>query len=164
MPRKSKKLTPNTLPIVTRADGTIDVAENSWGITTVEAEYDRAMRAAGDFERAHPVEAAVSSLEHCWKHNRHTSSGCDYGWTLEYYSKLAIWEKVKPLVEAKGLPVTKEAWNVVERNFIWKLRAKMVAEGRGLEHLKKQPWFASYEALKRVDHPVLRGEWKGDEI
>lgn len=164
MPRKSKKLTPNNLPVVTRADGTIDVAENPWGITTVEAEFDRAMRAAGDFERAHPVEAAVQSLEHCWKHNRHSSSGCDYGWNLEYYSKQPIWETVKPLVEAKGLPVTKAAWLVVEKNYIWKLRAKWIAEGRGLQHYKKQPWFASYEALKRVDHPVLRGEWKGDEI
>jgi len=162
MPRKSKKLTPNNLPIVKRADGTIDVAENPWGVTTVEAEFDRAMRAAGDFERAHPVEAAVQSLEHCWKHNRHSSSGCDYGWNLEYYSKQPIWEKVKPLVEAKGLPVTMIAWDVVKANYSWKFREQLVRERPKLA--KTMDWFASYEALKRMDHPVLRGEWNGDLV
>lgn len=42
--------TGDDLPIVVRADGIIDVIENPCNITTVEAEYDRAMRAQRDAE------------------------------------------------------------------------------------------------------------------
>lgn len=132
-------------------------------IVSVEDEFDRAMREQGDYSRAHPVEYAVEQLAHAWKHNRFNSC-TSYGDTLDFFMKQPEWEKVKPLVEAKGLPVTKAAWDLVERNYIWKLRAGWIAEGRGLEHYKAQPWWASYEALKRVDHPVLRGEWNGDFI
>lgn len=130
-------------------------------IVSVEDEYDRAMRAAGDFERAHPVEAAVSSLEHAWKSNRFNSMS-NYGDTLRFYMKQDTWATVKPLVEAKGLPVTESAWDVIYANHNWKYRAEMVRERPRLA--KTCPWFASYEALKRVDHPVLRGEWLGDII
>ena len=161
----SKRATsPNTLPVVTRADGIIDVAENRWNVSSVEAEYDRAMKAQGDFERAHPVESAVSSLVHCWKHNRHSSSGCDYGWMLDLYMKRPEWATVKLLVEAKGLPVTVEAWHVEEINHLWATREKLINEGRMIRYFMKQEWWSSYEAFKRVDHPVLRGKWNGDLI
>jgi len=130
-------------------------------IVSVEDEFDAAMRAQGDFERAHPIEAAVQSLEHAWKHNRFNSCS-NYGDTLGFYMKQAEWATVKPLVEAKGLPVTQGAWDVVYANHNWKFRVQLVSERPKLA--KTMTWFPQYEALKRVDHPVLKGEWKGDVI
>ena len=155
-----RKVTPNTLPIVTRKDGTIDVAENKWGITSVEAEFDRAMKSQADYSRAHPVEHAVGELTHWWKHNRFGMT--TYGDMLEFFMKQPEWEKVKPLVEAKGLPVTMEAWKVALANHTWKLRHQWIREGRGLQHYVKQPWYATYQMLVNINHPVLKGEWAGD--
>lgn len=156
-----RKTSIKNLPVVTRADGTIDIPENSMGLTTVEAEHDRAMRAQGDYSRAHPVEYAVEQIEHAWKHNRF--NGCTNYWdTLSFFMKQPEWEQVKPLVEAKGLITTKEAWDVVLANYTWKLRHQWICEGRGLQHYQKQPWYATYQMLVNIDHPVLRGEWAGN--
>lgn len=152
----------NNLPAVVREDGIIDVPHNSGNITTVEAEFDRAMRAEAEYERAHPLEAAIRNLEHTWKNNRFSSSGCDYGWALDLAMKKPIWEQIKAAVEPKGLPVTLAAWKVVEANYVWKLRHKMVLERRtSKKHLESTPWWAQYQTLVAQDHPVLKGEWKG---
>lgn len=152
----------NNLPVVTRKDGTIDVAENPWGITTVEAEFDRAMRAAGDFEREHPIEAAIQSLEHAWKHNRFNSC-TNYGHILKLYQDKPIWAQVKPLAEAKGLPVTWAAWKVAEANDFWKMCDKMVKERRVKPSvLQGLPWYKQYLELVEKNHPVIKGEWKSE--
>lgn len=152
----------NNLPAVVREDGIIDVPPNSCNITTVEAEHDRAMRAEAEYERAHPLEAAIRRLEHDWKSNRFSSSGCDYGWSLQQAQKNPLWEQIKAAVEPKGLPVTWAAWKVVEANFTWKLRHQMVVERRtSKKHLESTPWWPKYQELLAQDHPVLRGEWKG---
>ena len=148
----------NDLPAIVREDGIIDVPRNSHNICTVEAEFDRAMKAAGDFERAHPVEAAVQALEHSWKSNRHNAC-YNYGQCLETYQKQPEWETVKPLVVAKGLPVTMTAWLVVENNYMWKLRAQLVNERPRLA--KTMDWYSKYEQLVRDSHPVLQGKWLG---
>jgi hypothetical protein len=152
----------NNLPSCVRADGIIDVVENSMGITSVEAEYDRAMRAQGEYERAHPLEAAISRLEHAWKSNRFSSSGCDYGWNLQQAQKSPLWEQIKAAVESKGLPVTWAAWKVVEANYVWKLRHKLVLERRMAKKvLEGTPWYAQYLTLVEQGHPVLEGKWQG---
>lgn len=152
----------NNLPAVVREDGIIDVPHNSCNITTVEAEFDRAMRAQGDYERAHPLEAAISNLEHSWKSNRFSSSGCDYGWALQQAQKNPLWEQIKAVVEPKGLPVTWAAWKVVEANYTWKLRHNLVLEKRVAKlHLESTPWYKQYQELVNQNHPVLRGEWQG---
>lgn len=148
----------NDLPAIVREDGIIDVPRNSHNITSCEAEYDRAMKAAGDFERAHPVEAAVQALEHSWKSNRHNSC-VDYGDTLKSYMGLPIWDKIQPLVVAKGLPVTLTAWLVVENNYMWKLRAQLVNDRPRMA--KTMAWYSKYEQLVRDSHPVLQGKWLG---
>jgi len=149
------KNTINNLPATVRADGIIDVVENGCNITTVEAEYDRAMKAAGDFERAHPVEAAVQALEHAWKSNRHNSC-YSYGQCLRTYQSQPEWALVKPLVEAKGIPTTSEAWDVVENNYIWKLRAQLAVERPRLA--KTMGWYAQYLELAAEKHPALQGK------
>jgi hypothetical protein len=152
----------NNLPVVTRKDGIIDVAENSCGITTVEAEFDRAMRAQGEYEREHPLESAVQNLEHAWKHNRFNSC-TNYGHILKLYQDKPIWAQVKPLIEAKGLPVTWAAWKVAEANNFWKMCDKMVKEGRVKESvLKGLPWYKQYLELVEKNHPVIKGEWKSE--
>ena len=148
----------NNLPATVRADGIIDVVENNMNITTVEAEWERAMKAQSDFQRSHPVEAAVGELVHSWKSNRHNSC-YNYGQCLATYMKQPEWEQVKPLVAAKGLPVTVEAWNVVELNYIWKLRAELVRERPKMA--KTMNWYAQYLTLVEQGHPVLTGKWQG---
>ncbi len=152
----------NNLPVVTRADGIIDVAENSCGITTVEAEFDRAMRAQGEYERAHPLEAAIQNMLHQWKHNRFSSGGGDYGFWLKNAQAKPIWEQIKAAIEPKGLPVTWAAWKIVEANYTWKLRHQMVLERRvAKKWLESTPWWAQYQTLVAQDHPVLSGKWEG---
>lgn len=152
----------NNLPAVVREDGIIDVPHNSCNITTVEAEHDRAMRAQGEYERAHPLEAAISNLQHSWKSNRFSSSGCDYGWALQQAQKNPLWEQIKAAVEPKGLPVTWAAWKVVEANYTWKLRHNLVLERRvAKKHLESSPWWAQYQELVAQGHPVLSGKWEG---
>lgn len=152
----------NNMPAVVRKDGIIDVPENNMNITTVEAEFDRAMRAEAEYERAHPLEAAIRRLEHAWKSNRFSSSGCDYGWNLQQAQKNPLWEQIKAAVEPKGLPVTWAAWKVVEANYTWKLRHQMVLERRmSKKAAESTPWWPKYQELVKENHPVLRGEWKG---
>jgi hypothetical protein len=153
----------NNMPAVVREDGIIDVPHNNMNITTVEAEYDRAMREQGEYARAYPLESEIAHLEHTWKHNRFSSSGCDYGWALELAQKSPLWEQIKAAVEPKGLPVTKHAWMIVEANFDWKLRHQMVQERRmSKKNFESTPWWAKYQELVAENHPVLKGEWKGD--
>lgn len=153
----------NNLPAVVREDGIIDVPHNSANITTVEAEFDRAMRAEAEYERAHPLEAAISRMEHAWKQsNRFSSSGCDYGWNLQQAQKNPLWEQIKAAIEPKGLPVTWTAWKIVEANYTWKLRHKLVLERRvARKLLESSSWWTQYQQFVKDDHSVLKGEWKG---
>ena len=150
----------NNLPVVVREDGIIDVAHNSWNITSVEAEFDRAMREQGDFERSHPLESAVQNMLHQWKHNRF-SSCCDYGFWLKNAQEKPMWEQIKAAIEPQGLPVTWAAWKIVEANYTWKLRHQWMQEDRHVQHFKNQPWYTQYQGLVKENHPVLRGEWQG---
>jgi len=152
----------NNMPAVVREDGIIYVPHNSMNITTVEAEFDRAMRAEAEYARAHPLESAIRDLEHAWKHNRFSSSGCDYGFSLKQAQANPLWEQIKEAVEPKGLPVTWAAWKIVEANFVWKLRHQMVVERRtSKRHLENTPWWTQYQSFVKQDHPVLHGKWLG---
>lgn len=143
-------------------DDIIDVPHNNMNIITVEAEFDRAMRAQGEYEREHPLEAAISNLEHAWKSNRFSSSGCDYGWSLRQAQENPLWEQIKAAVEPRGLPVTWTAWKIVETNYTWKLRHSLVLERRvAKKHLESSPWWTQYQQFVKDYHAVLKGDWKG---
>lgn len=151
----------NNMPAVVREDGIIDVPHNNMNITTVEAEFDRAMRAQGEYEMAHPLEAAISRMEHAWKSNRFSSSGCDYGWNLQQAQKNPLWEQIKAAIEPKGLPVTWADWKIVEANYTWKLRHQMVLERRMAKKvLEGCGWYKQYLELVEQGHPVLQGKWQ----
>lgn len=154
----SNKHTINNLPAVVREDGIVDVPRNSMNVTTVEAEYDRAMASQADYERKYPVKAAVGSLVHSWKSNRFNSC-YSYGDMLSFYMKQPEWEQIKEALKEHGIPTTMESWNVVNNNHAWKLRAELVKQRPTLA--KKMFWYEEYCLLAAENHPCLKGEWNG---
>ena len=84
-------------------DKIIDIPKNRCNITTVEAEYDRAMIAEGEAQRKDPVGHALHSLEHHYKHNKF-SSCYSYADALNFYMTQPEWDALAPKLVEKGLP------------------------------------------------------------
>lgn len=119
-----------------RSDGIIDIAPNACNLTTVEAEYDRAMKASSDAQRADPVGHALGELAHSYKHNRFSSS-YSYKDMLTFYMTQPEWEALAPKMVEKGLPdigqIEQEEyqykvklWNKLEKRFKTAERAKFM--------------------------------------
>jgi hypothetical protein len=124
----------------------IDIPKNRCNITTVEAEFDRAMSYEAELQRADPAGHGVRQLEHHWKHNRFNSC-YNYGNALKFYMTQPEWKEMEPLMAAKGLPDMVK-WSEVYFNFTWKLRLDVVKTRPKLA--PKLFWWNEYLALMQT--------------
>ena len=123
-------------------DGIIDVPRNSCNITTVEAEFDRAMKAAGEAERKNPVGHAIGELVHYFKHNRF-NFGYSYGDLLQFYMTQPQWKEIESLMPSKSLPNMYE-FESLRQEYVMKLYIDCIRTHPKIA--KTKPWYAMAKA------------------
>jgi hypothetical protein len=147
----SKHTTINNLPVEVREDGSIDVARNSMNVCTAEGEFERAMRAEGDRERADPVGYAIGQMEFKWKSVSNRFNSCySYGDQLQFYMKQTYWPQIEAKMQEKGLPNLADYMSAYNK-YSWDLRIKLMDERPRLaKTMHWFPYFKENEAMIRA--------------
>jgi len=124
----------------------IDIPKNACNITTVEAEFDRAMAADAEDERKDPVGHAIRSLRGKWESKSNRFNSCySYGDLLAFYMNQSYWPEIKAIIENENLPTLAEFTTAYKR-YIWKFRLELVNEKPKLASTRE--WYPEYLANK----------------